>query len=98
MSDVSGSVSAGRPRGMSPKVSTPYASSPSSAVAATPAPMATSGAGTRGTNVFTPTSSPIVPRPTASVLTDVSGRCWNKATRFSRNEPLGKCSPSSFGI
>ncbi len=66
-------------------------------MAAMPAATVTRGAGTRGANFFKPSSNAIIARPSASVTTDVSGKLLNSESRFSKNVPFGKCTPSSFG-
>ncbi len=57
----------------------------------------TSGAGTFGTKLLRPRSSTSIATASINVGIDVLGKLWNSATRFSRNVPFVKCTPSSFG-
>ena len=96
-SDRSGSVSAGNPCGIRPTVDTPSAFSPNSHDAAMPPPTATRGAGECGHSFSMPISTANVAAATASVSSDVSGRCCTTLATSRKNPCLSMWMPSSFG-
>jgi hypothetical protein len=83
---ASGIVSDGKPCGISPTIDTPFDCRLKIHDAAMAPPTATSGAGARGQNRSMPTSTSSVAAATASVRSEVSGRCC-ATLRTSRKNP-----------
>jgi hypothetical protein len=97
-SERSGSTSDGHPRGIVPTVSTPRASRPSNAIAATPTATATSGAGSFGRKRSSAISKSNVATPSTNAGQSRCGTASTSATTLWKNPPFGKWTPSSFGI
>ena len=72
-SEKSGKVKDGRPRGISPTVSTPWACNPNRRTLAIAMATTISGAGARGKKCSSPINRRIMTIPTARVGSDVSG-------------------------
>ena len=93
----SGSVSDGKPRGISPTIETPIFSSPRNQAAAIPPPTATSGAGECGQSRSIAIRTAKVARATISVIVEVSGR-WLATLTTSKKKPcLVMWMPSNLG-
>ena len=90
-------MSDGKPCGIRPTVETPSACSPKNHDAAMPPPTATSGAGECGHSRSMPISTTNVAAATASVISDVSGRCCTTLRRSRKKPCLVMWIPSSFG-
>lgn len=93
----SGSVSEGRPCGITPTVETPRPSRPSSHAAAMPPPTATSGAGECGHRRSMPNSTSRVAPATATVRSEASGTCCTSASASRKKPCFSMCTPSSLG-
>ena len=82
---MSGTVIAGKPCGIRPTVETPRASRPKNHDAAMAPPTATSGAGECGFSRSMPIRTANVAAATASVISEVSGRCCTMSNRSRKN-------------
>ena len=94
---MSGNVSDGNPFGIAPTVETPDPDRSKYQEAAIATAIATSDAGEWGHHRSKPITTASVARPTASVRSEVAGRCCAIARRSAKKPCLAMCSPNSLG-